>query len=105
MNLFTLFYTFTCVAALPRARASLDLLLTAISKIPELSTFYSLFEGTGGELGKPGPDFDERFNDPGIGLLFTAFAPKNDVGGRDYNLKVSTNDQMISRPLLSCHLD
>ncbi|CZT21872.1 uncharacterized protein RCC_07738 [Ramularia collo-cygni] len=55
----------------------LDPILTSIAKNPNTSTFYSLFNGTGGASGKPGPDFEERFNDPSIGLSFTAFAPTN----------------------------
>ncbi|KAM3425461.1 Uncharacterized protein BST61_g7407 [Cercospora zeina] len=54
-------------------------LLTTIKNTPELSTFYSLFSGTGGTSGIPGPALEERFNDPNNRLQFTAFAPTNDA--------------------------
>ena len=54
-------------------------LLTAISQDPELSIFYSLFSSTGGTSGIPGPQFEERFNNPTDGRKFTAFAPVNSV--------------------------
>lgn len=69
----------TLVAAFPQRRDSLDPLLTSIGKVSDLSTFYSLFEGTGGDSGKSGPDFEERFNDPNNNLQFTALAPTNEA--------------------------
>ncbi|EUC45272.1 hypothetical protein COCMIDRAFT_95891 [Bipolaris oryzae ATCC 44560] len=60
-------------------RATVDTLplLTAISKDPELSIFYSLFNSTGGTSGIPGPPFEERFNVLADGRKYTAFAPVN----------------------------
>lgn len=58
---------------------ALDPLLTTISKDPELSIFYSLFNSTGGAEGKPGPALEERFNDARDGRRYTAFAPTNEV--------------------------
>ncbi|KAK7520344.1 FAS1 domain-containing protein [Phyllosticta citriasiana] len=55
-----------------------DPLLTTISHDPDLTTFYSLFNATGGESGLPGPDLEERFNTPNVGP-YTAFAPTNDA--------------------------
>lgn len=62
-------------------RATVDTLplLTAISKDPELSTFYSLINSTGGTGGIPGPPFEERFNILADGRKYTAFAPINSV--------------------------
>ena len=79
-----------------RRRADLVPLLATIKNTPELSVFYSLFNSTGGkriplslyrmmlirapgDSGIPGPQLEERFNDPKVGLEFTAFAPTNDV--------------------------
>ncbi|GME65861.1 hypothetical protein GTA08_BOTSDO00201 [Neofusicoccum parvum] len=58
---------------------ALDPLLTTISKDPELSIFYSLFNSTGGAEGKPGPALEERFNDARDGRRYTAFAPTNEA--------------------------
>lgn len=60
-------------------RASLDPLLTTISKAPELSSFYSLISSTGDDGKKPGPDLEERFNLREDSLNFTIFAPTNKV--------------------------
>ena len=82
-----------------RRRADLVPLLATIKNTPELSVFYSLFNSTGGkriplslyrvmlirapgDSGIPGPQLEERFNDPKVGLEFTAFAPTNDVRSR-----------------------
>ncbi|KAK8183049.1 FAS1 domain-containing protein [Phyllosticta capitalensis] len=60
------------------AQGGPDPLLTTISKDPDLSVFYSLFNATGGASGIPGPGLEERFNFPKIGP-YTAFAPTNDA--------------------------
>ena len=54
--------------------------LTTIGQDPDLSMFYSLFFKTG-FMGKPGPMFEERFNDPRRldGTKYTVFAPTNEV--------------------------
>ena len=57
-------------------------LLTAISKDPELSIFYSLLNSTGGVSGIPGPPFEERFNSLADGRKYTAFAPVNSVSSK-----------------------
>lgn len=62
-----------------QAAQPLKPLLTTISRDPDLSIFYSLFKGTGGVEGKPGPALEERFNDDRDGRDYTAFAPTNEV--------------------------
>lgn len=79
-----LFLVVFCAAFCPcesrlAGRASLDPLLTTISKAPELSSFYSLISSTGDDGKKPGPDLEERFNLPEDSLNFTIFAPTNRV--------------------------
>ncbi|USP79746.1 uncharacterized protein yc1106_07020 [Curvularia clavata] len=67
------------VSSSPVERATTDsvAILTAISQDPELSTFYSLLNSTGGASGIPGPPFEERFNSLADGRKYTAFAPVN----------------------------
>ncbi|EKG11291.1 hypothetical protein MPH_11636 [Macrophomina phaseolina MS6] len=60
-------------------RQPLEPLLTAIGRDPDLSIFYSLFNGTGGSQGVPGPALEERFNDERDGREYTAFAPTNEA--------------------------
>ena len=69
------------VSSSPVERATTDsvAILTAISQDPELSTFYSLLNSTGGASGIPGPPFEERFNSLADGRKYTAFAPVNSV--------------------------
>lgn len=69
----------TLAVAAPTSKTPLEPLLTTLSKTSGLSTFYSIFNGTGGGLGKPGPDFEERFNIPDVSLNFTLFAPTDEV--------------------------
>jgi hypothetical protein len=64
-------------------------LLTAISKDPDLSIFYSLINSTGGASGVPGPQFEERFNNLTDGRKYTAFAPVNSVSGTGHSSFVS----------------
>lgn len=81
----TLFFLVVLCAAVCLAdiqlvgRASLDPLLTTISKTPELSSFYSLISSTGDDGKKPGADLEERFNLREDSLNFTIFAPTNRV--------------------------
>lgn len=91
MHISSLLFLVTLVAAFPQRRDSLDPLLTSIGKVSDLSTFYSLFEGTGGDSGKSGPDFEERFNDPNNNLQFTALAPTNEASIYKSSLIAQTN--------------
>lgn len=77
LHLCSLLCTLALAAAIP-----LEPLLTTIRDTPDLSDFYSLFGSSGGELGKPGPDFEERFNIANVSLPFTALAPTNEVSTR-----------------------
>lgn len=54
-------------------------LLTIAQGTPDLSRFYALSRGTGGESGGPGPDLEDRFNNPRSSLQYTLLAPTNDV--------------------------
>ncbi|KAK8162662.1 FAS1 domain-containing protein [Phyllosticta citrichinensis] len=77
-------YSLICILAIPLfiargfSQGGGDPLLTTISNDPDLTTFYSLFNATGGQSGCPGPDLEERFNTPDFGP-YTAFAPTNDA--------------------------
>ncbi|KAK7541001.1 uncharacterized protein J3D65DRAFT_617153 [Phyllosticta citribraziliensis] len=77
-------YPLFCILAVPLfiargfSQGAGDPLLTTISNDPDLTTFYSLFNATGGQSGLPGPDLEERFNVPNFGP-YTAFAPTNDA--------------------------
>ncbi|KXT13684.1 hypothetical protein AC579_8118 [Pseudocercospora musae] len=62
-----------------RPQAEANPVLTTLASDPDLTSFYSLFNSTGGESGKPGPGFEERFNNPSTGVKYTIFAPTNDA--------------------------
>lgn len=51
--------------------------LTKLENTDDLTSFYALFKSTGGSLGVPGPDFEERFNDNNNKLTWTILAPTN----------------------------
>ncbi|EME82344.1 uncharacterized protein MYCFIDRAFT_203985 [Pseudocercospora fijiensis CIRAD86] len=60
-----------------RPQAEANPILTTLASDPDLKEFYRLFNSTGGESGKPGPGFEERFNNPSTGVKYTVFAPTN----------------------------
>lgn len=77
--------------------------LTTISQDPDLSMFYSLFFKTG-FMGKPGPMFEERFNDPRRldGTKYTVFAPTNQVSV-PFRVCPLSSLLMMLRHFKNCH--
>ncbi|KAK4616183.1 hypothetical protein CLAFUW4_10469 [Fulvia fulva] len=75
--------------------------LTTISQDPDLSMFYSLFFKTG-FMGKPGPMFEERFNDPRRldGTKYTVFAPTNQALQKLPSTVIEQLQEPASFPLL-----
>ncbi|KXS99138.1 hypothetical protein AC578_9817 [Pseudocercospora eumusae] len=62
-----------------RPQAEANPVLTTLASDSDLTSFYRLFNSTGGDSGKPGPGFEERFNNPSTGVKYTVFAPTNEA--------------------------
>ncbi|EME39533.1 hypothetical protein DOTSEDRAFT_138790 [Dothistroma septosporum NZE10] len=84
-----------------QSSGDLQPVLTTISQDPDLSMFYNLFYKTG-FMGKPGPMFEEHFNDPRRldKSKFTVFAPTNEALRKLPSTVIQQLQEPASFPLL-----